>query len=58
MQLFLNKGTYGGDTILKEEMIDKYTSAPLKQTIIEEVSPSTNQLEMALEAQPVLSVCH
>ncbi len=28
MQLFLNKGVYGGDTIFKEEMIDKYTSAP------------------------------
>ena len=32
MQLFLNRGTYGGDTILKKEMIDKYTSAPSMET--------------------------
>jgi len=32
MQLFLNKGTYGGDTIFKKEMIEKYTSAPFYET--------------------------
>ena len=32
MQLFLNRGTYGSDTIFKKEMIDKYTSAPFYET--------------------------
>ena len=32
MQLFLNRGTYGGDTIFKEEIMDKYTSAPFYET--------------------------
>ena len=32
MQLFLNKGTYGGDTIFNKEMIEKYTSAPFYET--------------------------
>ena len=28
MQLYLNKGVYGGDTIIKEDVIDQYTSSP------------------------------
>ncbi len=28
MQLFLNKGTYGGDTLINPEVIEKYTSSP------------------------------
>ena len=32
MQLFLNRGTYGGDTIFNKYMIEKYTSAPFYET--------------------------
>lgn len=28
MQMYLNKGVYGGDTIIKEEILEKYTSSP------------------------------
>ena len=28
MQMYLNKGVYGGDTILNENIIEKYTSSP------------------------------
>ena len=28
MQMYLNKGTYGGDTILSSDIIEKYTSSP------------------------------
>ena len=28
MQMYLNKGTYGGDTILNSDIIEKYTSSP------------------------------
>ena len=28
MQMYLNKGTYGGDTIISSEIIEKYTSSP------------------------------
>ena len=28
MQMYLNKGTYGGDTIINSEIIEKYTSPP------------------------------
>jgi CubicO group peptidase (beta-lactamase class C family) len=28
MQMYLNKGVYGGDTIISPEIIDKYTSSP------------------------------
>ena len=28
MQLYLNKGVYGGDTIIKENIIEQYTSSP------------------------------
>ena len=32
MQLFLNKGTYGGDTLINSEVIEKYTSSPFHQS--------------------------
>ena len=32
MQLFLNRGTYGGDTIFNKDVIEKYTSAPFYET--------------------------
>ena len=28
MQMYLNKGIYGGDTILSSDIIEKYTSSP------------------------------
>ena len=28
MQMYLNKGVYGGDTIIKEKILEKYTSSP------------------------------
>ena len=29
MQMYLNKGTYGGDTIIDKKTIEKYTSSPI-----------------------------
>ena len=32
MQMYLNKGVYGGDTIIKSDVIEKYTSSPYYET--------------------------
>lgn len=32
MQLFLNNGTYGGDTLINSEIIKKYTSSPFHES--------------------------
>lgn len=32
MQMYLNKGIYGGDTIIKSDIIEKYTSSPYYET--------------------------
>ena len=32
MQLFLNKGVYGGDTLISADIIEKYTSSPFHQS--------------------------